>query len=229
MLIMCTAIGWKSVEIFAPLLRTVARMSSRVFVGLPLCRNEDWLTVSMTFTGDVFLTLAKLTSIPKPFRPFYAWITGSTKLINSHRKKAQAVLGPVIQRRLEEERLAEKNGTVYKKPNDMIQWFIDLVEPHHKTTESLSELQLLAILASIHTTSLSFLNTLFDLAAHPECIQPIREEIESVISENNGVLDRATMRKMKKTDSFFKEAMRAKIGLCKFITTFLLGRLFNLL
>ena len=108
----------------------------------------------------------------------------------------------------------------------MIQWFIDLVEPQHKTTESLSELQLLAILASIHTTSLSFLNTLFDLAAHPECIQPIREEIESVISENNGVLDRATMRKMKKTDSFFKEAMRAKIGLCKFITTFLLSRLF---
>jgi len=218
-MLMYIATEWRPVKIFTPILRIVARTSSRAFVGLPLCRNEDWLTVSMRFTGDIFMTVDKLTSIPKLIRPLYAWIFNSAKLINSHRKKAQALLGPVIQRRLEEERLAKENGAVYEKPEDMLQWLTDLVEPHHKTIKDLSELQLLSNLASIHTTSLTFLNALFDLAAHQECVQPIREEIEALISANNGVIDKAVLRKMRKTDSFFKESMRETLGLRKYITT----------
>ena len=166
------------------------------------------------------MTVGKLTSIPKLIRPFYAWMFNSTKLIKSHRKKAQTLLGPIIQGRLEEERLAKEIGSVYKKPNDMLQWLTDLVEPHHKTIEDLSELQLMAILASIHTTSLSFLNALCNLAAHQECVQPIREEMEAVISANNGVVDRSALRKMTKTDSFFKESMRGTLPPRKYITTF---------
>ena len=166
------------------------------------------------------MTADKLRSIPKPIRPFYAWMFNSTKLISSHRKKAQTLLGPIIQRRFEEERLAKENGSVYKKPNDMLQWLADLVKPRHKTIEDLSELQLIAILASIHTTSLSFLNALYDLAARQECVQPIREEMEAVISANNGVIDRAALRKIRKTDSFFKESMRRTLGVRKYITIF---------
>ena len=220
MLIIHTVTEWKSVEIFTTILRTVARTSSRVFVGLPLCRNEDWLTVETRFTGDIIITTNKLASVPKLIRPFYAWMFNPTKLISSHRKTAQTLLGPVIQRRFEEERLAKENGTIYKKPDDMLQWLTDLVEPHHKNIEDLSELQLLSNLASIHTTSLSFLNVLYDLAAHQECVQPIREEIESVISANNGMIDSAALRKMTKTDSFFKESTRGQFNLRKYITTF---------
>ena len=172
------------------------------------------------------MTVDKLTSIPKLIRPFYAWIFNSTRLINSHRKKAQTLLGPIIQGRLEEERLAKENGTIYEKPDDMLQWLTDLVEPHHKNIEDLSELQLLSNLASIHTTSLSFLNALYDLAAHQECVQPIRQEIEAVLWANNGVIDKAALRKMRKTDSFFKESTRETLGLCKCITAFS-GRLYS--
>jgi len=98
----------------------------------------------------------------------------------------------------------------------MLQWLTDLVEPHHKNIEYLSELQLVAIFVSIGTTSSAFLNALYDLAAHQECIQPIREEIIAVISANDGVLDRAALRNMRKTDSFFKESMRKHTGLLGF-------------
>ena len=220
MLIIYTVTEWRSVEIFILILRTVARTSGRVFVGLPLCRNEDWLAVSMGFTGDLFMAIEKLGSLPKPIRPFYTWMFNSTKLISLHRKKAQTLLGPIIQGRLGEERLAKENGSAYKKPSDMLQWLTDLVEPRHKNTEDLSELQLFASVASIHTTSLSFLNVLYDLAAHQECVQPIREEIEAVISANNGMIDSAALRKMTKTDSFFKESTRGQFNLRKYITTF---------
>jgi len=220
MLIIYTVTEWKSVEIFTTVLRMVARTSSRVFVGLPLCRNEDWLTVAMNFTGDIIITINKLASIPKLIRPFYAWMFNSTKLISSHRKMAQILLGPIIQRRFEEERLAEENGTIYRKPDDMLQWLTERVQPRHKNIEDLSELQLLSNLASINATSLSFINALYDLAVHQECVQPIREEIEAVISENNGMIDRAALRKMRKTDSFFKESARGQLNIRKYITTF---------
>ncbi|CUS13129.1 unnamed protein product [Tuber aestivum] len=212
----CSTDEWRSVEIFTTILRVVARTSSRAFVGLPLCRNEDWLTVSIMFTRDVFMTLGKLTHVPKPIRPLFAYIFNSIGEIRSHKEKAQALLDPIFQSRLEEERLAEKNGTVYQKPNDMLQWLTDRVDPPYKSVESLSELQLLIILSSIHTMSLALLNTIFDLAEHQECVQQIREEIEAVLSANNGVLDSAALRKMKKTDSFLKEALRARIGLFSF-------------
>ena len=100
----------------------------------------------------------------------------------------------------------------------MLQWLTDLVEPHHKAVKDLSELQLLAAFVSIHTTTITFLNAILDLAAHQECIQPIRDEIEAVISSNNGVIDRAVLRKMRKTDSFFKESARGTLPPRKYIT-----------
>jgi len=109
---------------------------------------------------------------------------------------------------------------VHEKPKVTLQWLTDLVEPHHKTVEDLSELQLLATVASIHTTAVAFLKAILDLAAHQECIQPIRDEIEAVISENNGVIDRAALRNMRKTDSFFKESARGTLPLSEYITFF---------
>jgi len=227
MLIIYTTKEWRPVKIFPPIQKIVARAGSRAFVGLPLCRNKDWLAISTGFTRDVSATIVELGRKSKLIRPFYAWMYDSKRVMNSYKKRAEELLTPSIQARLEAERVAEKNGEVYEKPNDMLQWLTDVVEPQHKTTESLSELQLLTTFASIVTTSNAFLNTLYDLAAHQECVQPIREEIEAAISANGGVMDRAALRKMKKTDSFFKESMRKTSGLRKYITTslpFLLRR-----
>ncbi|PWW79527.1 cytochrome P450 [Tuber magnatum] len=214
----CTTGEWTPVDIFTLIIRMVARMSGRAFVGLPLCRNEDWLKITIQFTTDVFMTQSKLTSVPKLFRPLYVFMRGSAKDLAGDRKKAESLLAPIIRKRLEEERLAEKNGTVIRKHNDMLEWLSDRVHPQDKNLEVLSELQLILSLASIHSTSLSFFNAILDLAEHQEYIQPIREEIEAIISANNGVLDRAALRKMRKTDSFFKESMRGKIGLSMFLT-----------
>ena len=82
----------------------------RAFVGIPLCRNENWLTISMMFIRDIVLTIYKLGSIPKLIRPLYAWIFNPVELINSLTKKAWTLLAPVIHRRFEEKKLAQENG-----------------------------------------------------------------------------------------------------------------------
>jgi len=47
---------------------------------------------------------------------------------------------------------------------------------------------------------------LYHLAAHPDCIEPLREEIESVVSQEGWT--KSALGQMKKLDSFFKESQR---------------------
>ncbi|CUS13985.1 unnamed protein product [Tuber aestivum] len=207
---------WVPVNVFTTILRIIGRINGRVFIGLPLCRNEDWLTISITFTGIVFRAIEKLAGVPKLIRPLYSYTRNLVKDINLHKRKARSLLSPVIQKRLDEETLAKKNGRAYEKHNDILQWFTDRVNPEHKTVEALTETQLHLNMASVHTTAIYFLNAILDLAEHQECMQPIREEMEAVISANGGELDRTTLRNMRKTDSFFREAMRGKFALFTF-------------
>ncbi|KAG0636835.1 cytochrome P450 [Tuber brumale] len=207
---------WTSVDFFPTALRIVARVGSRSFIGLPICRNEDWLDLSISFTQDLISTASNLSTVSKLFRPFYAYMWNSAKTIRAHKLKAQTLLAPTIEKRFEEKRLAEENGTVYQGPNDLLQWLIERVEPHHKTVDALSELQLLVGLASVFATARSVVNIIYDLAEHQECIQPMREEMEAEISANGGVLDRGVLRKMKKTDSFIRESMRTGTFLLSF-------------
>jgi len=60
--------------------------------------------------------------------------------------------------------------------------------------------------SAIHTTSMAFTQALFSLAARPQYIQPIREEVERVIAEDGW--SKLAMTKMRKLDSFLKENFR---------------------
>ena len=68
---------------------------------------------------------------------------------------------------------------------------------------------------------------IFDLAARPEYIQPLRDEIQQVIDEDGQDLDgegfvklkKMSMPKLKKLDSFLKETQRLSppgVGTCIF-------------
>jgi len=57
---------------------------------------------------------------------------------------------------------------------------------------------------------------IYDLAAHPEHIQPLRDEIEQVVNEDGNDVDGVSFKKLKKSsmpklwklDSFLKESQR---------------------
>lgn len=64
----------------------------------------------------------------------------------------------------------------------------------------------------------TFTNSLYELASRPEYVEPIRQEIEAVITEDGWT--KVAMARMRKLDSFLKEAQRVNgIGSCKHCTT----------
>lgn len=60
---------WHTVELKQCTLDLVARLSSRVFLGLPLCRNERWLDIAKNYTVDAINASRQLRAIPSLLRP----------------------------------------------------------------------------------------------------------------------------------------------------------------
>jgi len=68
---------------------------------------------------------------------------------------------------------------------------------------------LLVNLGAIHTTTMTLTSVLYDLATHPEHVQPMREEVEAALQE--GGWTPAAIGKLSKVDSFVKESLRLSV------------------
>ena len=88
----------------------------------------------------------------------------------------------------------------------MLSWVMD--ERPNSIENSASDLTLRILtfnFAAVHTSSMIFIHALYHLAAMPQHIQPMREEVEKVIGEEGWT--KAAMSKLYMVDSFLRETM----------------------
>jgi len=195
---------WKTIHVYELLLRIVARISARVFIGEPYCRNEEWLDTSIKYTENVFTTVMLLRRLPKWTHPFVANLLPSYWRVHANLKTAKKVIIPIVEERRAKE---AENDPDYVKPSDMLQWMMDAANANDGQPHKLAHRQLLLSLASIHTTTMSAAHALYDLCAHPQYFEPLREEARQVLAEDGG-WQKTTLNKMRKLDSFLKESQR---------------------
>ncbi|KAM3418000.1 hypothetical protein BST61_g6211 [Cercospora zeina] len=191
----------KPYHIFA---KIVALISGRVLVGQELCRDEDWIRLSMEFSTHAFGAARTLRSGNKwPWSMLLASFTEpAVKEILKRRREAEALIKPIC-----EERLRMKNNPDWKKPDDGIQWLLDSHSTSGESAEEVVKSQLRLTMAAIHNTTMSVTNDLFDLIEHPEYIETMREEVVTVLAEEQGWTKQA-LTKMRIMDSFMKESQR---------------------
>lgn len=60
---------WREVKVYDTMLTLVARLSTRVLVGVPLCRNADFLKACSQFIRKVALTAAAISLFPRFLKP----------------------------------------------------------------------------------------------------------------------------------------------------------------
>ncbi|EKM50979.1 uncharacterized protein PHACADRAFT_262885, partial [Phanerochaete carnosa HHB-10118-sp] len=180
---------WTAVPAMDAIMEVVARTSARIFVGLPLCRNQEFLDIAVNYTTDVVKTGLILNMVPVPLKPIV------NRLINKVDKtvdRTYALLSSTIDER---RRMMEQYGDDWPdKPNDLLQWLMEAAEGVEREPRALAARLLVVCFAAIHTSSLSFTHALYHLAAHPEYMKPLREE--------------DSLQKMRKVDSFLKECQR---------------------
>ncbi|KAJ7751120.1 cytochrome P450 [Mycena metata] len=96
------------------------------------------------------------------------------------------------------------------KSNDLISWFLEIAEGEERTAPALVLRILMTNFAAIHTSSMAFTYALFELAAHPEHLLPMREEVEGVVKKQGW--SKAALNSMVKVDSFLRESQRLNPG-----------------
>lgn len=195
---------WTSYPLYDTMVRSVCRAVNRMFVGLPLCRNQEFLALNEKMAVHTLATATLLQILPVPMRGIAAKLFALGP--RTHRSLFRFV-GPII-----EERLARFNaqGPEWEesKPNDLITWIIEAAPDHCRNVTDIVERMIFLNFVSVHTTSMTTTNALFDLAARQEYIKAFRDEAEQAISAFGWTKE--AMARMVKIDAFLKESSRLR-------------------
>ena len=74
--------------------------------------------------------------------------------------------------------------------------------------KTLLDIQLKVTLAALHTSAAAPMELVYDLCTMPGYVGPLREELDAVLAECGGRLDRAALGRLHRLDSFMKESQR---------------------
>ncbi|KAJ6585812.1 cytochrome P450 [Mycena capillaripes] len=192
---------WKLLSVQPTMKKVIARAINRIFVGLPVCRNEEYLELVMQYTTDVALRGQVINMLPSFLQPILGPVISSRK--QSVRRGAK-YLKDVINYRIGQE---EKFGPHWAgKPNDFLSWLLELLPDYEKNVSTVTARILLTNMAALHSTTAILTHALFDLAANPQHTVPLREEAEKAVGELGWT--REAINKMPRIDSFLRESQR---------------------
>lgn len=198
------------VQIYDILAYIVAQVSGRLFVGPELCRDPEYIDCAVKYSLEVFTAIGAIKQMRPWLRPLFASRIPEVKLLRDRERRATDIMSSIIRQRKE----AEKADPTWQKPEDMMQW---MMERSDEGLAALANRQLVLTFAAIHTTTTVATNVIYTLAATPEYIPELREEVRGVLAENGGVLTPKALQRMFKLDSYMREVNRYyPIGLSKY-------------
>ncbi|KAK7044805.1 cytochrome P450 [Favolaschia claudopus] len=195
---------WISVPAMQTILPIVSRVSNRFFIGLK-CRDPEYIQITSQFAQKVASDAVWLHIVPAFARGLAARLFGH---LETATRATVAHLGPILERRLEMDDKYGPNWPNADRPNDMISWLLDEARghPQRRSVRTLTRTLLNVNFGALHTTTQGTLHALYTLAANLQHVEPLREEIESMIKAEGWT--KAAMGKLVKLDSFLKESSR---------------------
>ncbi|GAB0141471.1 hypothetical protein EsHS_00002064 [Epichloe bromicola] len=199
--------NWTEVDVQQSMRMLVARMSAKIFMGYPACREDEWLKVSINFIYDMFMAAFSLRMFPPWLQPIVAHFVPARWRIWKQMEVARRFVEDLTQKHVK----ASLNGD--NGQDTLLEWMIDHGTEKERAIPEMAARQCVLTLASIHTTSMSVSNLLFDLCSHPEWFSVLQDEIDSVVKAH-GELGETTLgskqwlSKLEKMDSLIVESQR---------------------
>lgn len=195
---------WESHKFAQDIPYLVARLSSLIFLGPKICHDKEWINVSVNYTIDAFLAARALNMWPVILQPLAHVFHPRARAVRSHVRVARQIIQKELKHR-EMVRAGELEDPIAaERHSDALEWMQELAAGH---PIDIAARQIGLSLAAIHTTSNLITNVIYDLAAYPEYVQPLRDEIKAVMEED-GELKKTSLTKMKLMDSVLKETQR---------------------
>ncbi|KAF8270427.1 cytochrome P450 [Lactarius quietus] len=144
---------WVKVPVLKTMQHVVSATSNRVFVGAPLCRDQDYLNLNTNFTINVMKNATILKMFPKLLRPVVARMISN---LPSHIRQVEEFIRPVVEERFA--KMEEFGENWDDKPNDMLMWLMSEAKG-------------------------AITGVLYHLLSNPEYIEPLRLDVETAVAE----------------------------------------------
>lgn len=200
---------WREVGMWDASFQVVTRTANRLLFGEDLAKDPDFLKLSIDYSFTMFGGADMVRAYPSWMKSLIiAWKTG----IYAEKKRFMNHLGPIITERLALMEQYEKEGRMAEfnkiKANDAIQWVLDITPPEKRDVPMLVWRMIHIDISAVHTSSVTFLDCMNELAARPEIHDDLREEIRTVFEQDNGEWRKQGLTKLVKMDSFMRETVR---------------------
>lgn len=85
---------WQQLTIYDKLLQLSALVNGRMFVGLPLSRNQKWIDISLAYTMSMVQNIRRIQHIPSLLRPFVVPFTSEMRSLRRLQQDAARILRP---------------------------------------------------------------------------------------------------------------------------------------
>ncbi|KAI5242581.1 hypothetical protein E4T42_07618 [Aureobasidium subglaciale] len=189
--------AWHAIDWHQDTTSIISTAAASVFVGPRLAKNQEWVDLTVTYVLDFFTAIGQLHQWPASLRPIAQRFNALSNRCRSNMKRAR-----VIMHEESVKRNADRTNS-HVDYNDAFEWITKAVDGR---SVDMAALQLGLGVAALFTTSEALRQTILEIAAHPDLIPTLREEIEQATLESGWTV--TALFKMKLLDSVMKEGQR---------------------
>lgn len=206
--------NWHKLTVYKDVITIISRASNELFVGQPLCKNQDYLDHCVNYTDSVARTFLILNLMPE----WMKHIAGPLVAIPTalHSRRARSYTNPIIKQRIADIRKKQEDPSYdWTEPSDYVSWHVNEALAQGRddelTPSRIGSYIMILNFAAIHTTSFAMANFLIDIAASDPSKKywaSLREEAERVFKEEGQTFTKQSLNKLVRIDSAIRESMR---------------------
>ncbi|KAM5358047.1 hypothetical protein ACJZ2D_015644 [Fusarium nematophilum] len=195
--------GWSPKKVHHDVTRMVSKISACLMHSESVSNNNVWLDITEGYVLEATTYAQIIKTWPPYLRPLAHWFLPNRHVLSKQWNEAKEVVKGSMERK--KAGVTEATG----RPPTLLDYEIEGgAGTGGWDLDKQVQNQLLLAVASIHTTSSSIVHCIYDLAARPQYVPELREEIKSVLEECNGTFTKEGLAKLHKLDSFMKESQR---------------------
>ncbi|KAF2757490.1 cytochrome P450 [Pseudovirgaria hyperparasitica] len=196
-------------DAFASMTRITSRVSVRVMLGLPICRNAEYMEESMRYSNSIMQSAAIINCLPPFMRPVIGRLLGLWTRHNA--RKVLKFMVPVVEERLQKHK--QMGGDAHSQL-DMLQSLIRVAQNHGPAelgADRIAKRVLALKTMFIFGIGWVFAQAVLEIYSNPDCadiVRTLEQECRRVARENNGLSTREAIDKLYHVDSAIRESMR---------------------
>lgn len=197
---------WTETTLKSDMLTLISRLSAVVFTGGELSHSVEWQKITVEVTVNGFLGVVECRSFPRALQHLVSLFMPHAVRARTNLQRGKALIQQILDRRAREQQEGLSTNTPAPKYSDAISWLDELAATGKYPKSDPAQLQLSLAMAAIHTSTDLLTQTLYNICAYPELVQPLREEIIRVIGASGWT--KQALQELRLMDSLLKETQR---------------------